>query len=535
MSREYPSKSAWSLLWLAAAFAALVLFYFREHPDKGVSFSSANDEWEHQTLAVNYAKGMGMFRLGFYLPAEVYRFDNYDEAFPVLRKLNENFPMPFYYRNAGTSLIQGSFYRVFGVEPHAWRIFQFFLAAFAWWLFGLRICKRLKTTSAVIWFAICGFLYLYSSFLILQLIGDESLLLFSAALILLAFDYYLRRPGWKAASMVLFALCFTLFLKSIFILLPATLLPIYWLYGKRTGILPLMTACVLSYVAVHLYTKHINHLHRSEQSYPDPEAIRRALKSASWSTTDSSWIEKHNWSFAPRPGAVSKDVLPVYSRLMCTLYLVNITDTTYFLMSQQSLYNFIHGNNRYAAGSPTPNIGSCNQLWCIDSSDFYFGTPTGTASLSRVASFYIQNPLLIPPILLNKLHGAFWGLKFHILLVLVFALYLLQSVNSHRLIWIFPFFVLPLLWYDERLIGPLILLMFPFVFFKLIKRDPLLTAAMMVLANILLVTLILHGINRFTLSVQPATFLLIFLLSGELLGGGLKKQSGQNQPDTKGT
>jgi hypothetical protein len=519
MKWEYISKTTLSLFWLAAAFVALVLFYIIERPGRGVSFSSANDEWEHQTLAVNYAKGQGVFRLGFYLPADEYRFETYDDGFPVLRKLNEQFPMPFYYRNAGTSLIQGCFYRLFGVNPHAWRVFQFFLAVFVWWLIGLRLRKRLQTYRAAIWFAVCGLLFLCSSFLILQLIGDESLLLFSAALIMLAFDYYLRKPGWKAALLLTCTLCFTLFLKSIFILMPASLLLVYMISGKRSGIWPLALVCVFTYAAVHFYSEYINRLHRAEQSYPDPVKFRDALTDVSWTSSDSAWIDQQGWIYDPRSGAIHIGILPIYSRLVSALYLVNITDTTHFLMSQQALYNFIHGNNRYAAGPPTPNIGSCNQLWCIDTADFYQGTPTGAASLSRVAAFYLQNPLLIPPILINKLHGAFWGLKFNILLVLVFAVYLLRSVRTISLIWTVTFFVLPLLWFDERLIGPLILLMFPFVFFKIYKRDTLITSAMMVLANILLVTLLLHGINRFTLSVQPATFLLILLLSIELLPG----------------
>src|SRR4051812_22873296 len=120
------------LLWIVVSATACYFTYTHFYNiHRGCDLTSMNDEWEHQSMAVNYAKGYGLFKLGAYSSIKDYHLDAYDFTLPFLRKLMLN-PVEYYHRMCGFSVITGTLYRLTGTSPFYLRVFNFILVILSW-------------------------------------------------------------------------------------------------------------------------------------------------------------------------------------------------------------------------------------------------------------------------------------------------------------------------------------------------------------------------------------------------------------------
>lgn len=496
------------LAFLLSAMLGCLMYISTYDLHRGIAITASNDEWEHQTLAVNYAYGHGLFRLGFYEDPGKYDLGTYENAFPTLRTIAQDFPMPFYYRNAGTNWFNGNFYRLFGVDAGKLRLFQFGLAVLAWGLLSLILYKQITYYWQLAIYFWAGLAFYYFSFPIIDLVGDESMQLFTNTLLFFVLLRWRKNLTVLNTLAIVLVLIYSLFLKSTLLLLPPMLLAVELITGNFKHFAALVLVSLITFLFVEKYSDVVNDLHR-HANYPDPQKFNSAILHSHWSAKDSAFISKYHLKPSREPQAVLPEFYHIYNQVMAIIYLHNIQDTVRFLMSQQSLLNFIHGNNIYCLEEPVKHVGSYKPAWLIDSANFFYGAQPGLPSVLRIIAFYKIHYPLLPQLIRNKMKGALWDLWYYIPLLLLLTFYFFQLFLPHTLSLVLSLSLLAIGIYALPLAGVLVLL-FGLLLLLFRKKIPAeIHLSIFFVTYILIFSLLLHGIYRFTMIVNFAVFFFI--------------------------
>jgi len=118
------SKKRW-LIFGVMFFVLFFIFIFKVNLSNKIDVFYGSDEWDYQTIAVNFATGHGFHVTGGFEKPEVYKFGHVDsgtfEKQELLRGITNIHRPPLY------PLFVGVMYKIFGVNPSYIVIFQLLL------------------------------------------------------------------------------------------------------------------------------------------------------------------------------------------------------------------------------------------------------------------------------------------------------------------------------------------------------------------------------------------------------------------------
>jgi len=176
----------------------------------------AGDNWEYQSMAVNFAKGHGIHKCGGLEPFETYKFVRGEP-----HRIDSYMKMNFYgfTREPGTPLFAGLIYKMVGIYPIVVKKVQFFMmifiAAFLPWI-GYKFYGKTGFFAGLIGGPIFFLnIYMYTLSLL-----TESLITFSAFLITVSFIFYENKKNILTSAFIGFCIAIALLIKSLFTFVP---------------------------------------------------------------------------------------------------------------------------------------------------------------------------------------------------------------------------------------------------------------------------------------------------------------------------
>lgn len=187
------------------------------------------DQWDYQSLAVNFAKGHGLDKFGCIENFEEYKFGRFDEYYDgrmndfINAAGHQNF-----YRTPGYPVYLGLIYKTFGVNPYIANLISLWL---------LIICTATLPIIGFHFWKEKGFVGgIISSFFALNFhlryvdgIATENLITISFYLLLLAFILYDKKKNIFTAAILGLVMTIGMLVKGIFIFIPLLVIA-YFIY-----------------------------------------------------------------------------------------------------------------------------------------------------------------------------------------------------------------------------------------------------------------------------------------------------------------
>lgn len=213
-SYSFIDKSKYRLLIFLILFISYSLSLYKKDifNEKVIINMDARD---YQTIAVNFAKGHGIHKMGLIEPYDVYKFDTIavkkafwlSTAFRLTKMFSGHFA---FFRNPGYPFLLGVCYKIFGIQPEIAMKIQFFILIF--------IIAFLPILGYLLWkkkgfFAglIAGFLFIDNNFYgMISNLMTEWLQIITILFIVLSAIYYVKKKNYLSAIILglLFGLSF---------------------------------------------------------------------------------------------------------------------------------------------------------------------------------------------------------------------------------------------------------------------------------------------------------------------------------------
>ena len=392
---------------------------------RGCSLSSLNDEWEHQSMAVNYAKGYGIYKLGAYAPIEEYYIDTYDATLPFLRKLFIEYPTEYYHRAIGFSVIVGTLYKYTSTDPFNLRVFNFVLLFISW----LLICKTASGNKKFYYCLLYATpIYLIINFDYINTIGDETLLIFSVSALFFVLYKWIAKMKWINSIYFFLVLAFSIFIKTTLLVIPVFLFLFFLLLKRWQPAIIMAIGYILFIIVLQFFSYKINERHKAYQ-YVEQEAFHKDMLSSNWSKDDTAFIKKSQLKFR-------NDIhfsFDIYKSLATYLFERQFYTKKDFFLSGQSLFLLIDGNNETCIRTPEEHIGSWSSAWKIDSTSFYYNYKENESPYIQVIRFYLHKIYLLPILLYIKLEAGYaWNYIFIIFSAIQAIYYYLYYMKVGR-------------------------------------------------------------------------------------------------------
>ncbi len=333
-------------LWILFSVAICFIVYSRLYKiDRGASLISQNDEWEHQSMAVNYSKGFGTFKLGAYSKFEDYHIDSYDWAFPFLKKLFIKYPTEYYHRAAGFSVITGILYRYTDTRPVNLRIFNFILIVISWLVLCFSHYKFVNNERLNRWLWAFLPIYIIFNFSYIDLIGDDTLVIFSLMFVFLSILNWWKSPNSIATISLLISILFSVFIKSTLLFIPVILLLCCFYYKKKKHAMSLLVLNSIMVLLVLVYSAQLNKRHHEYKYFPK-QLFHNDMVKSMWNKEDSLFIKEKNLTYIEDNDNRNND-FEYYKIIATYLFERQFYTARNFILSGQSLFLLVDGNNGY--------------------------------------------------------------------------------------------------------------------------------------------------------------------------------------------
>jgi len=557
---------------LSALLTGLYFFVFITSNNYTDSVTLSGDSWEYQTMGVNQAKGHGIQRLSILEPFDTYLFDKQgvDEE-----SLNNLKILPYdvvdTYRTPAYSVFLGIVYKLFGIHPSAVKIIQLlllcFVAGFSAWLF-----YRLWHIKGLYAGLAGGLIFLINYNHLAHDIMTEVLLIFFSFLMVSLTVIFEQKRDMLTGSLLGIVFGLALLTKGMLIFVIAFYL-FYQLFlffrtkekKLKSAICALFTAFFLGLLPWTIYASSVNKFVLIEPISKTQIITATSQVEAIFKNTDITekniikvigdindiyynnkyWDEsryqfvkdfakKHpdiiKSSYAQVIDFVKKEVNQFYKEYVNYLALpwfghkylyINFNGLTLLTIQPRTL--LLESNNEHCTDGG----------WHKESQyvDYYYKTDNNKAhSLIRVVKFYFKNPQLIFKVFPNKF---FSGFKNFLFIQIILLLSLLSLFKNTRTVFFTAFLiVIPVLLLLLRICPPLLFVLCCLLLCIIIWQHtrhftlfpvsiPLIVKFFLV--NIILITFIFYGLDRFTLIseflVIPLTLLFIALKVKEVLSG----------------
>ncbi|MEZ5002395.1 MAG: glycosyltransferase family 39 protein [Chitinophagales bacterium] len=498
----------------------MVAFWFQSQFDfnKGVEINIENDEWEHQSMAVNFAEGYGLYKLGGYTSFEKYDYRIYDEVFPFLRKLHVDFPSEYYHRNIGFSLVAGTIYKIFGNKSVYVRVFSFLLLIVAWLIFIITIRKFFGSERLFSLLVGLTPVFLMASSSYVDVIGDDIFVLFFISLIFFQLNKWNETPNLP--NTIILGVVFTLSLvfKSTLIFFPLFL--IFFIKKnnhklKFIGNIVLIYAMMGAYIV--LYSHYVNERFQAFTPH-DRVCLEEALLNAEWGHEDSVFIDKYNLRYVKDSDINYK----MYRKVAHHLFDRQFYNENKLTLTGQGTYLFIDGNNELSKDANSKNVGSWNPLWRFLDDSYYRNYQFKPHPLIKVCLFYLHKPSYIFPNMQNKLNAGF-RLNYMFVFLAMIQLFLASLIlNGKKLILptAFAYIFMLMVYFYFKLSGSIMVVIFllsGFVLFKAFwnklseRKLQLLKVIYSLVLYFIFITLLLFGLTRYTNTGNAAFLSLAFI------------------------
>lgn len=507
------------LSWLVISTAACIYAYsllYNFH--RGCDLISSNDEWEHQSMAVNYAKGHGLYKLGAYTDIKYYHIDSYDFTFPFLKKIFTEFPTEYYYRSCGFSFVAGTIYKITNTDPFNLRVFNFILIILSW----IIICYSIYSISRNIKiFQTLLFLlpaFIISNFYFINLIGDDTLVIFSLSLVFFSLIKWARNPSPITTVLVTICLLFSIFIKSTLIFIPLFLFIFAFIFKEKKRAITVSSIIINSilFVIILFFSSKLNEKNKAYK-YPEQEKFHKAVMSAVWTNKDSAFVREYNLSCKK----ITEFDYTKYKEVASYIFERTFYTKRNFFLTGQSLYLLIDGNNEACSGEVEKHIGSWKPFWKTTPQSYFYNYNGESSPYIEVIKFYLQKPFFIPLIMYKKLFaGYYWNYFFITLCILQLFIclwILIKPENTLNIVAIAASSILFHFVLQKLYLTPFIVVIFCISFLFLIKHLKLKTQEQRIIFFMpyffifyfLILTLLLYGIDRYTQIATGLTFVAI--------------------------
>jgi len=415
-------RLAWNII---STFIVLFIFFFSFDIQRGVDMRSTNDEWEHQSLAVNYAKGYGLFKLGNFAGFDQYKIDNVDATFPFLYKLFSKYPTSYFHRACGASIIHGTIYKLFGVFPLFIRLFNILLLIASWYFIVLahRIGSNQINVNRILQCLFPFFILINYSYV--QVIGDDCLMIFALSAIFFSSINWWNKNNLRTSILLILSLIFSLFIKSTLFFLPLFILG-FAIWKKRWK--HVITAASISLIlifTVFSYSKYLNKIHH-QSIYPNKQIFHSDMLQTHWSALDSLTMKQHKLEFVDDVNFGFND----YKQLATYLFERQFYTQRFFLLSGQSWFLLIDGNNETCISFRNKHEGSWNAAWKLYPKSFYYHYDDESSAVENVIMFYVNKFYLIPFLFYAKWYATYhWSILFMCISIVLMYLFVKEKLN----------------------------------------------------------------------------------------------------------
>jgi len=485
----------------------VIIFVFKQQFNVGneVRITTESDEWEHHSMAVNFAEGFGLYKLGGYAEFAEYHYTTFDFAFPFLRKLHEEFPSEYYHRNIGFSLVAGTIYRLTGNNVLFLRIFNVLLLLMSWVICIIAL-KHTANGKLSKWLILISPVLMFLCAEYINILGDDIYMIFWASLIFYQVFQWRTNPGVVNTVTLSLFLIMSLLFKSTLLLFPLVL-PVFLVgtaFSKKTALsLLTITGSIVIYVMVSSVI--VSNNYSAAEPYERDE-FNTEMLAADWNADDSLYIDRYSLS-CTNCGSMELDYFWNRYKVMAT----NLFDRQFYgskkvILSGQSKYLLIDGNNNTLLSSDFQGFGSWMPLWNTDTSSFYYGYNFEISPVLKVIGFYWNNPAFLPVILFKKLNQGYGdNLPFIVLawlqLIILVFLRLKAGLRWALLSAAFVAFMLSLYFGFLGSLSVLVLAITIVILFRsgYFGEDVVVMRILQTfIAYFILLTLILFGLNRYT-------------------------------------
>lgn len=510
------------ILWLIISTVACIYVYSLFYDiNRGCDITSANDEWEHQSMAVNYAKGYGLYKLGAYTNIQEYHLDSYDVAFPFLKTIFTEFPTEYYYRSAGFSVIAGTLYQLTDTAPYNLRVLNFVLILFSWLIICYTIycnSRNIRLFYQLLWLLP---VFICINFYFINLIGDDTLVVFTLAIVFYSLTKWLNKTTILTTIVLICSLLFSAFIKSTLIFVAPLLLVFIFLFKEKRKALFISSVSIniVVFTILFFYSQKINEKNNN-YIYADQQKFHTAVMNAEWTNTDSTFIQKNKLHYK---ATVEFDYAK-YKEVAAYIFERSFYTKRDFFLTGQSLYLFVDGNNEACSGVVEKHIGSWKPFWKTTPQSYFYSYNGETSPYAEVIKFYLQKPFFIPLIMYKKLFASYhWNYLFIILCILqlfICGWLLLKPENLHNILAILFSSIIVHLIFQKLFLTPFFVAGFIITFFYLLTHFKFKTQAERILFYVpyfftfyfLILTLILYGIDRYTKIASGMTIVSILIL-----------------------
>jgi len=418
--------------WFVSCLLFFVLFFifsFKVNLSNKINVQFGSDEWDYQTIAVNFACGHGFHVTGSLEKPEVYKFGNVDngtyEKLELLKGITDIHRPPLY------PLFIGLVYKLFGVNPYLIVIFQLLLlciVAAGLPLLGYFLWQNKGFYSGII----SGVIFIIFNYRMADVfLPGQAFTVFWIFIFIYIAEKFLKAktPLWAALMGFVFAL--SLLFHATMILVVG-FIGIYLLLDFKNGekwakTKNLLAFCVVVFVTLlpwHLFAFKTLKVLKHDASVVLSIALDTTLTFNKKTQQIAKYAPKYGQSLMPQKEFTDSEIKKINDSLIPDVknkgtYFNNIKTTTidfykialsqeiidapdYFPIILSSAKNWaMDCHNEYI------NKGYLNPEWRYNANSFYNNDNLKNRnSFIRVYSFYKNNPKLIFILIYKKINVA---------------------------------------------------------------------------------------------------------------------------------
>ncbi len=537
----------------------------------------SGDSWEYQVMAVNFAKGHGIQRSAMLEPFETYKFDKVDFEAESLQNLKE---LPYYvvdtYRTPGYAAFIGLIYKITGVSPFSVKVLQLFLLCFIAAFLPFLLFKIWQWKGFLSGMA-GGFIFILSYYNSADAIMTEVLLIFLSFIIVWMIVSFTKKPSYFLSMLLGLILGISLLVKGMLIFMPiiffSTLIYYYFKSSDRffkKNVLILFSFFIITLLPWSIYASSINNFLLVEplskkQIITATSSVDKIFENTVITSdniveiTDSIteiYYRNNYWDarryyfvkdfIIKRPDLIrktSEQAVSFIKKEMNQFYRGHLKYCAMPFFNKKYLYINFDGLTLLTI-QPQSLLLESNNEHCTDGgwhqekkyTDFYYKNDNkSSSSVIRVLKFYFKNPKMLFKIFPAKLHTGFKSFIFwQLLVILIITSFLLSllKIKKSRFWSIFILFAfIPSLLFIVQIYEILLSLSIVAAFLVLHvsyfhKKNPYPFPMPLIfnifLINLLIITLVFYGLNRFTFITEfiviPSTLLYLANMVSDVIG-----------------
>jgi len=486
------SKKRW-LIFGMMLFVLFFIFIFKVNLSNKIDILNGSDEWDYQTIAVNFATGHGFHVTGNFEKPEVYKFGSVDKGTYEKQKILKGFVN--IHRPPLYPLFIGLIYKMFGVNPFIIVILQLLLLCIV--AAGLPMFGYFLWRSKGFYIGIVsGLIFMCVAFTMADVfLPGQAFTAFWVFIFAFIAETFFRKKTPLWAAIMAFVLAVSLLFHGTMVAV-ACFTVIYLLADLIKGkkwikVYNLIAFCIVFFILLlpwHLYAFKTLHVIKHESSVvlsatldttlTNDEKVNRILKNAPefgqylipQKVFTVSEINKIKDSLIPdvkNKGVFLDNMNASTTDLYKLAFLQEIIDAPdYFIIILSIVKNVeMDCHNEFVYN------GSPNPVWRFNPKSFYNNDNLNNKiSYARVINFYKHNPQYILPIIMMKVNLAInysVYLKLFLFLAIFYFLSKALKIESLNRFLLLFFIIFCLIWTSAYLLPvlPVNILLLVYSFF----------------------------------------------------------------------